>query len=88
LGDIAADKALLLTEQLRAEGLWVEMNHESTSIKSQMRKANRLKAQNVIVLGEDEISSGEVTIKNMAEGENIKCPLNVSDIVKIIRLIK
>jgi histidyl-tRNA synthetase len=87
MGDAAA-KALLLTEQLRAQGLWVEMNHESTSIKSQMRKANRLKAQNVIVLGEDEISSGEVTIKNMAEGENIKCPLNVSDIVKIIRLIK
>lgn len=84
LGDEAAEKAFLLTEQLRAGGLWVEMNHESTSMRSQMRKANRIGAKKVIVLGEDEMKTGEVTVKDMADGNNIKTSLNASEILKII----
>jgi histidyl-tRNA synthetase len=37
LGDEASEKALLLAEQLRAEGLWVETNYDNASLRSQMR---------------------------------------------------
>ncbi len=84
LGEAASEKALLLTEQLRAAGLWIEMNHEKTTIRSQMRKANRVKAKNIIVLGEDEINTGEITIKNMTEDNNMKTALTASEILKII----
>jgi histidyl-tRNA synthetase len=84
LGDEAAAKALLLAEQLRADGLWIEMNHESTSIRSQMRKANRMGAKNVIVLGEDEIKSGEVTVKNMTDGDDAKISLEAGKILQLL----
>ncbi|HBH61481.1 MAG TPA: histidine--tRNA ligase [Nitrospiraceae bacterium] len=84
LGDKASEKAFVLTEQLRAMGIWGEMNHESASMRSQMRKANRIGAKNVIVLGEDEIGKGEITIKNMTDGNSIKSSLVASDIFKII----
>ncbi|GBD97301.1 histidine--tRNA ligase [bacterium BMS3Abin06] len=85
LGDEAAVKAFLLTGQLRAEGLWVEMNLESTSLRSQMRKANRIGAKNVIVLGEDELKTGEISIKDMVSGEQNKSLLEVNQLIKIIR---
>jgi histidyl-tRNA synthetase len=84
LGGEASDRAFLLVEQLRARGIWVEMNHEGTSMRSQMRKANRIGAKHVIVLGEDEIENGEITVKDMTDGNSTKSPLKAEDIFKII----
>jgi histidyl-tRNA synthetase len=84
LGEDAARKALLLAEQLRAEGIWVEMNHDSASLRSQMRKANRIGAKNVIVLGEDEIKTGVITVKNMTDGNDIKTSLQAGAILKSV----
>ena len=85
LGDEAAVKALLLTEQLRAEGLWVEMNLESASLRSQMRKANRIGAKNVVVLGENELKTGEITIKDMSTGKDIKTLPEPGEILKTLK---
>lgn len=82
MGNEASEKALLLAEQLRSTGLWVETNYDNTSLRSQMRKANRINAKKVIVLGEDEIKTGEITIKDMSEGENIKTLLKANEILK------
>ncbi len=81
----AAEKALVLTEQLRTEGLWIEMNHESTSIRSQMRKANRIGAKNVIVIGDDELKTGKVLLKNMSEREDAKSSLQAGEILTKLR---
>lgn len=88
LGEAAAEKSLAMAEQLRSEGLWVEVNFDNTSLRSQMRKANRVNAKNVIVIGEDEIRSGEITVKNMANGENIKIPLQAGEISKKCKNLK
>lgn len=84
LGDEAAEKGLYVAEQLRAKGIWVEINHEITSIRSQMRKANRIGAQNVVVLGEDEIKNNTIEIKNMASGENKNTILQADEIQKML----
>ncbi|MEW6602285.1 MAG: histidine--tRNA ligase [Nitrospirota bacterium] len=84
LGDEASKKAFLLTEQLRTKGIWVEMNHEGASMRSQMRKANRIGSRHVIVLGEDEIKNGQIAIKNMSEGSTFKTALEADSIFNII----
>jgi histidyl-tRNA synthetase len=84
LGDKAAEKAFLLTEQLRTEGLWVEMNHEGSSLRSQMRKANRIGARNIIVLGEDELKNKEIVVKNMTGEKETSVPLETKELLKVI----
>lgn len=85
MGDEAAEKGLLLTEQLRAKGLWVEINFDGTSLKSQMRKANRIGAKKVIVLGEDELKTKKVKIKDMNNRDEIDIILDVNEFVKVIQ---
>ncbi|MDH4027390.1 MAG: histidine--tRNA ligase, partial [Nitrospirota bacterium] len=75
LGEEAAVKALAIAEQLRSEGLWVEVNYDNTSIRSQMRKANRLNAKHVIVLGEEELKTGNIVVKDMLLKEDTSAGL-------------
>jgi histidyl-tRNA synthetase len=85
LGDEAAQEALLIAEQLRAKGHWIEVNYDNTSIRSQMRKANRFGAKNVIVLGEDELGNRKVTIKNMSDKQEKVVALASEELLKILR---
>jgi histidyl-tRNA synthetase len=61
---------------LRARGIAVEVDHLERSVKAQMRDANRLQAQQVIVVGERELTSGTGRLKNMATGEEKDVPLD------------
>lgn len=86
LGQEASDRVIVLAGQLRAKGIWTEMNYDpGSSLRSQMRKANRIGARCVIVLGEEELRKGEVTIKEMATGEETSSPLEVDALIRIIR---
>lgn len=78
------DRALLLTEQLRTAGLWVEMNHDSSSLRSQMRKANRVGARHVIVLGPEELSRNEAVIKNMTTKEEHPARLDWESLLRAL----
>jgi histidyl-tRNA synthetase len=85
LGKEASEKSLILTEELRAKGLWVEMNYDEPSLRSQMRKADRIGAKNVIVLGKDELKKGKVIIKNMQNKKESEVALEAEEILKAIR---
>ncbi len=85
LGEEAAGRALLLTEQLRSEGYWAEMNFDGTSIRSQMRKANKIGAKKVVVIGDDELKQNKAAIKNMFDREEVQTRLDVSGFLKAIR---
>lgn len=84
LGREASEKSLVLAEQLRAKGLWVEINYDDSSLRSQMRKANRLGAKNVIVIGEDELRTGKVAVKDMNTGKETKTVLEIRALLRII----
>jgi histidyl-tRNA synthetase len=45
------------------------------SVKSQMRRADRLKSQEVLVLGTQEVESGKAKIKSLDSGETRECAL-------------
>lgn len=85
LGKKEAEKTLILADAIRSKGYWAEINYEKASIKSQMRKADRLKAKHVVVIGEDEMNTGEAEVKNMQSGEKIKTSLDPEEIIKAIQ---
>ncbi|MBF0480087.1 MAG: histidine--tRNA ligase [Desulfovibrionaceae bacterium] len=61
------DPALLLAQTLRRNGLCGETALEVKSVKSHLRRANKLKARYCLLLGEREIETGNVEIKNMLD---------------------
>jgi histidyl-tRNA synthetase len=62
----ALDRALLLQRRLRRAGLRVLMEHEGRGLKSQMKRADKLQARFVAILGKDEIAKGVWTVRDMA----------------------
>ena len=66
LGEQARLSAFELLRDLRRAGVNAQVEYEGRSLKSQMKRADRLKAPLVFVLGDDELARGEVTVKHMA----------------------
>ena len=69
MGETAKVKAATLMSALVEQGASVTTDLMGKSLKAQMKYANRIGARNVIVLGEGELESGKVTLKNMNGGE-------------------
>ena len=60
------DWAFPLAHRLRQRGLSVELEGEARSLKSQMRRADKLKARSVLMVGDDELQKGKVILRDMA----------------------
>lgn len=72
IGDEAREYAVKLVNDLRKEGLRCELDTRERNLKGQMKYANKLGAAYTAVIGEDEVKSGEITLKNMESGEQKK----------------
>jgi histidyl-tRNA synthetase len=72
MGDAARESALALLRDLRRAGLEAHMEYEGRSIKSQMKRADRLNAAFALILGEDELAASVVSVKNMSTGEQTR----------------
>lgn len=62
------DKAFEIATALRLKGISAEIDHLNRSIKAQFKYADKLGAEYVAVIGENELLSGELNIKNMSDG--------------------
>jgi len=69
LGKDAKKEGLKLLAKLRENGIACDTDYENKSLKGAMRSANDLKAQYVLILGDDELKNNVVTLKDMASGE-------------------
>jgi histidyl-tRNA synthetase len=67
MGETAADRAFVLMTELQRDGIRAEMDYQGKSLKAQMRRANKLNAAYTLILGDDELQSGQVQLKNMAD---------------------
>jgi histidyl-tRNA synthetase len=77
MGDAAQREGLLLAERLRDRLLGFRlMTHcGGGSFKSQFKKADRSGARYALVLGDDELARGEITVKNLrSEAEQQRIP--------------
>jgi histidyl-tRNA synthetase len=79
------EAAFRLMDALLKSGVRVEMDYEGKSLKSQMRRADKLGARYSVVIGESEVTSGNATFKRMADGLASTAPLTVSDIQTLVR---
>lgn len=76
LGENASKKALSITNGLRTAGLSAETDLMNRSLKAQMKYADKIGAKYVVVVGDDELTAGEVTVKNMADGSGEKVQID------------
>jgi len=69
LGDEAKRYGIKLLSELRKAGIGSDTDYENKSLKAAMRKANDLKAEYVLMIGENELKKSVVALKDMASGE-------------------
>ncbi len=67
-----AAPAIAVAEAIRSECLRVQLYGEQKKFKQKMAYANKLEVPFAILLGEDEISEGVCSVKNMRTGEQVK----------------
>jgi histidyl-tRNA synthetase len=65
--------ALKLARELRQSGLTVEVGDGTFRLRRSFETADKL-ARKMVIVGEDEVSSGLFTVKNFAKGEQEKIP--------------
>ena len=75
-GDAAALYAAGLVTNLRQEGIYALFDISGRGIKAQMKYANKIGAEFVIVVGDNELESGIGKLKNMESGEEIEVKLS------------
>jgi histidyl-tRNA synthetase len=61
--------ALKVASKLRENNIPVILDGEERSIKNSLKRADRLNVKYVVIVGEDEIKAGRLTVKNLANGE-------------------
>ena len=83
LGDEAKAEAIKLTSKLRQRGIAVVCNLGDRSLKAQLRQANALGVAYALIIGEDEVGSGVVMLRNMEKGEQRKVP--VHEVLSLLR---
>lgn len=68
LGDQARSKCFTLVDSLRKEGFVVEQNFGDRSLKAAMKAADKSGARFAIVIGDSELESASVELKEMSSG--------------------
>ena len=86
LGEEAKLQVFNLVHQLRSGGISVERDYNEGSLKSQMRKANKSASLYTLIVGENEVKSGNYQLKNMQDGKqsSITATACVEEIKNII----
>jgi histidyl-tRNA synthetase len=69
LGDAARKWGLSQLPKLREKGVSATMDYMGRSMKAQMKDANRENAHYTIIVGENELTEGKFTLRNMKESE-------------------
>ncbi len=67
IGEEAEGKAYRIVHDLHLEGIRAEFDYEQRSLKSQMRRADKLNARYTLILGEEEILRGRALLRNMED---------------------
>ncbi len=73
LGENLNAAALALARELRRAGLTIELGDGSFRLKKSFEAAGKI-ARRIVILGEDELQSGILTVKDFASGVQLKVP--------------
>ena len=79
------ERPIELARELRKLAVNVEVYLNDKKLKAKMKYADKLRIPYVLVIGDDEISSNQVKVKNMESGEEVQVNLEAKEIESIIR---
>lgn len=83
MGEMAYDIAFKTIESLRRLGIKAECDHMGRGVKSQFKYADKQGAKNVVTIGDNEIESGFVNVKNMENG--MLTQVNIDSLVEYFK---
>jgi histidyl-tRNA synthetase len=83
LGERAEREVFNWVNELRKWGIWAEMEYGSKGLKAQMKKADRLGAKKVLIVGDDELNSGKGILRDMET--KIQEEVDLEDIVNNLK---
>ena len=69
MGEATREAAMLLARELRRADIGTEISYHPIKLKKAMGTASRLQAQYTIIIGEEEVASGNYQVKDMRAGE-------------------
>lgn len=76
MGEKASFEAAAMANALRREGMFVEFDVVGRSVKAQMKYANKIGAKFTVVIGDGELESRVIKLKNMESGEEQELSLD------------
>ena len=76
LGDETREAGIKLLAELRRAGVAAEADYAGKSLKAQMKSADREQARLTVIIGEDELSRGQVKVRNMETKEETDVSLD------------
>jgi len=71
IGEPARDVAFQLVRELRQAAIRADIDYEGRSVRAQMKRADRLAAPLVVIIGDEELSRGQVRVKDMRSGDQV-----------------
>jgi len=75
MGDEAKSEAIKLASALRRAGIGAIEATGDKSLKAQLRQANNLGVKKAVIIGEQELATGTVVLRDMTSGEQKNVPL-------------
>jgi histidyl-tRNA synthetase len=89
LGDKAQKFAYIVMNKLRLEGIRTEMDYSDKSLKSQMKRSNKLNSSYTLIVGQTEIDEKAATLRNMNTGEQSTIDINnIDDLIDELKNIE
>ncbi len=73
-GDEAVKESMRLADELRESGFSVDVYPDAAKLKKQMKYADKRRARFVVMLGEEELASRKLAIRDMRTGEQSELP--------------
>lgn len=67
MGEEGFKEAYRLANRLHLQGILAELDYGAKSLKSQMRRADKLKAGFVLIIGDEELKRGRAVLRNMKD---------------------
>jgi histidyl-tRNA synthetase len=76
MGNTGREKAFTVLNELRNSNITSETDYLNRSLKAQLKNANRIDAEYVAIIGDEELRSGKIKLKKMSTGEEKEVEIN------------
>jgi len=86
MGEAASEYTFKLLHELRQQGISAQMDFTGRKIGKAMQMANQVRAEHVLVIGDQELISGMAELKEMDSG--ITQPIPLDSVVRVLRILE